>query len=230
MDYREISAQERWEPTKMLLDTSLMPTSTSPLLPPLRLELLLLGNYAERKRLRKLREGEVRLLWRTREDPRGGSISCVPLLLIYESCERFVLSPHAHVLLEADSSSVLQVLPLHPLTMEDIIHQETREKIETFPTLGYYFIVFRALDESYFKYTSSDATPATAENLQNASTAKPDTHSSALPGSTKRARVDFIEGVGGKEGVEGVGVGAVNLYLIVFRDGIVSVSPPCFEP
>ena len=106
--------------------------------------------------------------------------------------------------------------------MEDIIHQETREKIETFPTLGYYFVVFRALDESYFKYTSSDSTPATAENLRNADTSK--ANEQALPGSTKRARVDFIEGVGGKEGVEGVGVGAVNLYLIVFRDGIVSVS------
>ena len=30
-----------------------------------------------------------------------------------------------------------QILPLHPLTMEDILHQETREKIESFSSLGY---------------------------------------------------------------------------------------------
>ena len=40
----------------------------------------------------------------------------------------------------------------------------------------------------------------------------------------KRGRVDIVEGVGGKEGVEGVGVGAINLYLVVFGDGIISVS------
>lgn len=94
--------------------------------------------------------------------------------------------------------------------MEDILHQETREKIESFPTLGYYFIVFRALDESYFRYTSPDGAADEALRQRN--------------GKGKTGRVDIIEGVGGKEGLEGVSVGAVNLYLIVFGDGIISVS------
>lgn len=114
----------------------------------------------------------------------------------------------------ADLRELRKILPLHPLTMEDIIHQETREKIETFPSLGYYFIVFRALDESYFKYTGGNG-------------------GEGREGGTKdgrKARVDIVEGVGGKEGVEGVGVGAVNIYLVVFRDGILSVRISCLAP
>lgn len=30
--------------------------------------------------------------------------------------------------------------------MEDILHQDPREKLELFPGLGYHFIVFRALE------------------------------------------------------------------------------------
>ena len=37
---------------------------------------------------------------------------------------------------------------LHPLTLEDILHQEPREKLELFPKLGYSFIVFRAIETS----------------------------------------------------------------------------------
>lgn len=123
----------------------------------------------------------------------------------------------------ADMRELRKIVPLHPLTMEDIIHQDTREKIETFPTLGYYFVVFRALDESYFKYTSSDSLPANAENLSKVSDSKSvKSTAGTIPAPGQRGRVDIIEGVGGKEGVEGVGVGAVNLYLVVFRDGIIS--------
>jgi magnesium transporter len=39
-----------------------------------------------------------------------------------------------------------QLLQLHPLTLEDILQRESREKFEHFPRLGYYFIVFRAVD------------------------------------------------------------------------------------
>ncbi|KDN52991.1 hypothetical protein K437DRAFT_134711 [Tilletiaria anomala UBC 951] len=39
---------------------------------------------------------------------------------------------------------------------------------------------------------------------------------------SKKARVDIIEGLDGKEGVEGVSVGAVNLYLVVFTHGVIS--------
>ena len=40
------------------------------------------------------------------------------------------------------------MLHLHPLTLEDILQQEPREKLELFPMLGYYFIVFRAVEYS----------------------------------------------------------------------------------
>ena len=35
---------------------------------------------------------------------------------------------------------------MHPLTLEDILQRESREKFEHFPRLGYYFVVFRAVD------------------------------------------------------------------------------------
>jgi len=38
-----------------------------------------------------------------------------------------------------------------------------------------------------------------------------------------REKVEIIEDNPGKEGLEGVGVGAVNIYLVVFADGVVSV-------
>lgn len=69
-----------------------------------------------------------------------------------------------------------QVLHLHPLTLEDIVQQETREKLEAFPRLGYYFVVFRAVE----------------------------------------ARMNLERGV---EMILGV-----TVYLVVFRDGICSVS------
>ena len=43
----------------------------------------------------------------------------------------------------------------------------------------------------------------------------------------RRGKVEIQEDRPGKEGLEGVGVGAVNVYLVVFRDGIISVSVPC---
>lgn len=113
--------------------------------------------------------------------------------------------------------------------MEDVLQQETREKIETFPALGYYFIVFRALDESYYKYTEPPKAPTNLENLA-AAQVDPEGVPVETPATAEtmrrsgRGRVDIVEGVGGKEGVEGVGVGAVNIYLIVFADGILSVS------
>lgn len=102
--------------------------------------------------------------------------------------------------------------------MEDILQQETREKMETFPSLGYYFVVFRALDESYFRYTSPP------EVTESGTDGKGKGKDSDRTGKTSKGRVDLVEGVGGKEGVEGVSVGAVNLYLVVFPDGIISVS------
>lgn len=117
---------------------------------------------------------------------------------------------------------------MHPLTIEDILHQETREKLESFPALGYYFIVFRALDESYFRYTSTSqpgSPSSSSSTLDEKKEVRPAAPEEVRP--KQRGRVDIVEGVGGKEGVEGVGVGAVNMYLVVFGDGILSVSDPC---
>ncbi|KAI9509070.1 hypothetical protein F5148DRAFT_978857 [Russula earlei] len=47
-----------------------------------------------------------------------------------------------------DMRSLGRLLHLHPLTLEDILQQESREKLELFPKLGYYFIVLRAIESS----------------------------------------------------------------------------------
>lgn len=39
-----------------------------------------------------------------------------------------------------------QLLHIHPLTLEDILQQDPREKLELFTRLGYYFISFRAIE------------------------------------------------------------------------------------
>lgn len=46
----------------------------------------------------------------------------------------------------ADMRALGKLLHLHPLTLEDILHQDPREKMELFPKLGYYFIVFKAIE------------------------------------------------------------------------------------
>lgn len=76
--------------------------------------------------------------------------------------------------------------------MEDILQQEPREKLEIFPKLGYYFVVFRAIE-----------------------------------GQKSRQRFQSRQGGGdlaSGPGDEGI-IGAVNVYLVVFREGICSVSP-----
>lgn len=84
---------------------------------------------------------------------------------------------------------VSQLLHLHPLTLEDILTQDPREKLELFPRLGYYFISFRAIESQ-----------KTRERIRN------------LLSQEDRDSQD-----------EGI-VAEVNMYLIVFRDGICSVG------
>ncbi|KAG9095834.1 hypothetical protein FRC06_009363 [Ceratobasidium sp. 370] len=74
-----------------------------------------------------------------------------------------------------------KLLHLHPLTLEDILHEDPREKLELFPRLGYYFVVFRALETQ-------------------AALKRP------LPPDAEQ---------------EGT-IGAVNVYFVVFREGIVT--------
>jgi magnesium transporter len=45
-----------------------------------------------------------------------------------------------------DMRAIGKLLHLHPLTLEDILQQDPREKLELFSRLGYYFVVFRAIE------------------------------------------------------------------------------------
>ncbi|KIK70928.1 hypothetical protein GYMLUDRAFT_148650 [Collybiopsis luxurians FD-317 M1] len=45
-----------------------------------------------------------------------------------------------------DMRAIGKLLHLHPLTLEDILQQDPREKLELFPKLGYYFISFRSIE------------------------------------------------------------------------------------
>lgn len=163
----------------------------------------------------------------------------------------------------------LQLLGLHPLTLEDVLQQDPREKMDIFEGLGYYFICARALDESYFKYTPGNPSTSSPPIFKSKATARrrgstvagklsnaPETGHTEGSGKKDRQRtgwglgktadkllggvgvgvgaggvgqrekVEIIEDNPGKEGLEGVGVGAVNIYLVVFADGILSVSTP----
>jgi magnesium transporter len=100
---------------------------------------------------------------------------------------RVSTSFHLH---QSRANSEGQLLHLHPLTLEDILQREPREKLELFPKLGYYFIVFRALEAS----TAPERLDAASQ--KTASSQPPD---------------------------HGV-VNEINVYLVVFRGGICSVS------
>ena len=74
------------------------------------------------------------------------------------------------------------------MTLEDILTQDPREKLELFPKLGYYFLSFRAIESQ-----------KTRERLRNI------------------LSDDVVN-----EDDEGI-VAEVNMYLVVFREGICSV-------
>ncbi|TBU35326.1 hypothetical protein BD309DRAFT_989787 [Dichomitus squalens] len=86
-----------------------------------------------------------------------------------------------------DMCEIGKLLGLHPLTLEDILTQDPREKLELFPKLGYYFLSFRAIESR-----------KTRERLRNILSA------------------DVVS-----EDDEGI-VAEVNMYLVVFREGICS--------
>ncbi len=149
-------------------------------------------------------------------------------------------TPSQHLFSSADHR--LQLLHLHPLTLEDVLQREPREKIDIYDGLGYYFIVFRAIDETYFRYTApvlgmdgkhGGVDPTFASwSLRMYSRAKArlrkppgdiDFDDSDGRGNVK-GKVEIIEDRPGQEGLEGVGVGGINVYLVVFPDGVISVS------
>ena len=71
--------------------------------------------------------------------------------------------------------------------------QEPREKFEFFPKLGYYLVVFRAIE---------------GEKARN-----------------RRRLMGTVTNADGKDEVKDEGIiGDVNVYLVVFREGICSVG------
>lgn len=173
----------------------------------------------------------------------------------------------------ADMHQLRKIFPLHPLTIEDILHQDTREKTETFHSLGYYLICFRGLDESSFKYkdddededdedededeqeqaqelerveqreareeekAGADSGKTTSLKTRTLNSSKDGIMLSSIirrrkngagrPGAARRRRkpnkiVQTTADHSLNKTLDGVGVGAVNMYLVVFRDGIIS--------
>ncbi|KAJ7225552.1 hypothetical protein GGX14DRAFT_511699 [Mycena pura] len=57
-----------------------------------------------------------------------------------------------------DMRAIGKLLHLHPLTLEDILMKDPREKLEYFPKLGYYFLSFRAIEswDNHEKYWEQD--------------------------------------------------------------------------
>lgn len=87
-----------------------------------------------------------------------------------------------------DMRAIGKLLQLHPLTLEDILQQDPREKLELFPRLGYYFVSFRAIESRRV-----------------------------------RARRNLISPLDGELDSRDEGIiGEVNVYLVVFREGICS--------
>lgn len=111
-----------------------------------------------------------------------------------------------------DLRDIGESLHIHPLTLEDILQQDPREKIDVFENLGYYLVVFRAVDETYFKYT-----PALAGEGSGAAG-----KAGSGSGAGGKAKLEIVEDRPGKEGLEGLAAGGLNVYLVVFKDGIIS--------
>ena len=132
-----------------------------------------------------------------------------------------------------DMQQLGQHFPLHPLTVEDILKQEQREKVETFERLGYYFVVLRALDENYFRFTKpAERTDDTREKhlLVSPGLVEAQVPSTPLPGNVEpkpnvgsgRVHIETVKSEDAKEGLEGLNAGAVTLYLVVFSYGVLS--------
>ncbi|KAA1471535.1 hypothetical protein DENSPDRAFT_776779 [Dentipellis sp. KUC8613] len=62
-----------------------------------------------------------------------------------------------------DMRTIGKLLHLHPLTLEDILQQEPREKLELFPRLGYHFIVFRAIESAKTRTPFDNSIDTTGE-------------------------------------------------------------------
>lgn len=92
----------------------------------------------------------------------------------------------------ADMRAIGKLLHLHPLTLEDIVQREPREKLELFPKLGYYFVSFRAMESEQSRNSAAARNTAEFDDGDSNVYADP----------------DVVQGV--------------NMYLVVFREGICS--------
>ncbi|EJU04412.1 hypothetical protein DACRYDRAFT_20952 [Dacryopinax primogenitus] len=109
----------------------------------------------------------------------------------------------------SDMRALGKVLHLHPLTLEDILFQDPREKLDLYPRLGYYFVTFSALP-------SREEEP----DMPYSKTVDPDTFSIASNASdlTAEGRWEGVDlGDLGPSKIEGV-----QVYMVVFADGIVT--------
>lgn len=64
----------------------------------------------------------------------------------------------------ADLCAIGKLLHIHPLTLEDILQQDPREKLELFTNLGYYFISFRAIESRATKEKRQREAAASGNN------------------------------------------------------------------
>ncbi|KAH7104607.1 hypothetical protein BKA62DRAFT_614212 [Auriculariales sp. MPI-PUGE-AT-0066] len=63
-----------------------------------------------------------------------------------------------------DMRALGKLLHLHPLTLEDIVQREPREKLELFPKLGYYFVSFRAIESDRSRRKARERREGDGEN------------------------------------------------------------------
>lgn len=127
-----------------------------------------------------------------------------------------------------DMQELSALFPLHPLTVEDILRQEPREKVENFDRLGYYFVVIRALDENYFRFTNaSKENEQSPCNVADKKTCNNPSHEHHMLDTEKKAKertaLEITKDADtNQEGLEGLNAGSISLYLVVFSHGVLS--------
>lgn len=121
--------------------------------------------------------------------------------------------------------------PLHPLTVEDILKQEQREKVELFERLGYYFVVVRALDEHYFRFNRTEGSAQSSAGQPSPSTLEHQVRSESkskkqgpdlLLQTDGRMQIEMVKSEDAKEGLEGIGAGSLSMYMVVFNHGVIT--------
>ncbi|OAX44249.1 hypothetical protein K503DRAFT_679232 [Rhizopogon vinicolor AM-OR11-026] len=66
-----------------------------------------------------------------------------------------------------DLQTIGKLLHIHPLTLEDILQQDPREKMELFAKLGYYFISFRAIQSATVTHSVHQRSPSDTDIYQD---------------------------------------------------------------